>query len=257
MSRTLIVSADDIVTKRVAAALQIDSPGEDVECVRTPGELREFLESWSPSLIILDARRPNLMLAEELHHYRGKEPVLALVEDEQQLQRLSPLLVEEYLRLPFCPIELVARSKAARRWRPSEGNAAVAGFRAGAAGELCPFVDGHLRIDIARSEIAVDRSPVFLSRAERAILGVLLREPSRTVSARTIARELWGGEETEAIEWLPVFIRRLREKIEPNPSSPCYLVGAAGSGYCFAPQPAPRIRPTSAAWRSQLHLVGA
>jgi two-component system, OmpR family, KDP operon response regulator KdpE len=124
---------------------------------------------------------------------------------------------------PFGMEELLARVRAnLRRRRPEES-------------ESAPIVSGDFQIDPdARTVLVKDRS-VHLTPKEFDLLLYLARHPGKVITHRALLGAVWGGENTEQVEYLRVFVGQLRRKIEPSPDSPRYIVTDPWVGYRFEP----------------------
>jgi two-component system KDP operon response regulator KdpE len=127
---------------------------------------------------------------------------------------------DDYLAKPFGPEELVARVKAVLRRTRSE--------------EVRPqplFVCGDLQIDFAQRRVTVRGGDVKLSRTEYKLLHYLATHVDRVLLHEDILRQVWGPEYREETEYLWVYIRYLRQKIEEDPSNPRYIISEPGAGY--------------------------
>jgi DNA-binding response OmpR family regulator len=132
---------------------------------------------------------------------------------------------DDYVVKPFSPREVVARVRAVlRRSRPVESGGAVAPFRFGA---VC--------VDIARREVAVSGEDVRLTRKEFDLLAHLADNPRRVLTRVQLLEAVWGFSWEGSVETVTVHMRRLREKIEADPSKPRHLLTVWGVGYRFEP----------------------
>jgi len=94
---------------------------------------------------------------------------------------------------------------------------------------------GDFRIDLAAHKVAVRQREVHLTPKEFDLLVYLARHPGKVVTHRTLLSAIWGGQSTEQIEYLRVFVGQLRKKLEPEASSPRYIVTEPWVGYRFEP----------------------
>jgi two-component system KDP operon response regulator KdpE len=120
---------------------------------------------------------------------------------------------------PFGMPELLARIQAALR-------------RAGAAAAPQPvFQVGGLEVDLARRIVRVDGAEVRLSPKQYRLLQILVVNAGKVLTHRQLLSEVWGAAHRDDIEYLRVFMRKLRRRIEPDPSRPRYLLTELGIGY--------------------------
>jgi two-component system KDP operon response regulator KdpE len=94
---------------------------------------------------------------------------------------------------------------------------------------------GDFRIDTAAHKVTVRHGEVRLTPKEFDLLVLLARRPGKVVNHRTLLGAIWGGQSTEQVEYLRVFVGQLRKKLEPDASSPRYIVTEPWVGYRFEP----------------------
>jgi two-component system KDP operon response regulator KdpE len=90
---------------------------------------------------------------------------------------------------------------------------------------------GELRVDLERRLIWLRGEEVALTPTEYNLLGVLVRAAGRVVTHRELLHEVWGPEAEEQLQYLRVYMRQLRYKLEPEPAQPKYLLTVSGVGY--------------------------
>jgi two-component system KDP operon response regulator KdpE len=149
--------------------------------------------------------------------------VLSAHGEEEQKVRAFDLGADDYVTKPFGVAELLARMRAALR-------------RAGGARPAGEAVveHGEIRIDLERREVTVAGEPVHLTPKEYDMLHYLVANAGKLVTHRMLLRAVWGPEYEDARPYLHVFVGQLRRKIEPNPSSPRYIITEPGVGYRLA-----------------------
>ena len=148
---------------------------------------------------------------------------------------------DDYVTKPYSPRELVARIRAVLRRRR----------RAGRGARAATLEAGPVRMDVERHVVTVDGEPVPLPLKEFELLELLLRNAGRVLTRGQLIDRVWGADYVGDTKTLDVHVKRLRAKIEPDPSSPRYLVTVRGLGYKFEPDRA-RTRPavgSAASWR--------
>ncbi len=188
---------------------------------------RGLLEREEPSLVVLDLMLPGtdgLSLCKWIRE-RSDLPVImvtALGEESDRLAGLD-LGADDYLTKPFSPRELVARVKAVLR--------RASGTRS-AGGQI---EHGDLTVDAGRREARRNGSPLRLTALEFDLLWFLATNPNRVFSRRELMDEVWGYTSALDTGTVTVHVRRLREKIETDPSKPRHLETVWGAGYRFTP----------------------
>jgi DNA-binding response OmpR family regulator len=189
--------------------------------------LRQF-ELHRPDLVLLDIRMPGLdgWAVSSLLRRQAEVPIIfltALDEDDDIVRGLSEGAVD-YVTKPFVPSVLLSRARsvlaqAVREVRPPAPHV---------------YDDGYLRIELDVRRVLVLGKPVRLTSTEYRVLSCLLRHTGQVVPHRQILAEVWGGVYDDATNYLHVYIRRLRKKLEPDPRYPRYLLTARRTGYSFA-----------------------
>jgi two-component system response regulator RegX3 len=132
---------------------------------------------------------------------------------------------DDYVTKPYSPRELVARVRAVLRRHVTEAEETAGGTLAA----------GPVRMDIERHVVTVDGDPVALPLKEFELLEVLLRNAGRVLTRGQLIDRVWGADYVGDTKTLDVHVKRLRSKVEPNPSAPRYLVTVRGLGYKFEP----------------------
>src|SRR6266481_5331633 len=130
---------------------------------------------------------------------------------------------DDYVTKPFGMEELLARVRAnLRRTRTEES-------------ELGPIEAGDFKIDPGARSVFVKDRAVHLTPKEFDLLAYLARHPGKVLTHRALLGAVWGGQSTEQVEYLRVFVAQLRKKLEPSPNSPRYIVTDPWVGYRFEP----------------------
>lgn len=187
---------------------------------------RVALESLAqkPALIILDLGLPDMSGHDLLALIRGRDesiPVIVLSSrgDEAGKVQALDLGADDYITKPFGMDELLARMRAALRHQLQ------------VQGERPVFKAGHLSVDLVRRIVKVADKDVKLSPKEYDLLRVLVQHAGKVLTHRFLLRELWD-ELTDA-QYLRVYIRQLRQKIEMDPERPQLVLTETGIGYRF------------------------
>lgn len=187
----------------------------------------DLFDAWSPDLVVTDLSMPNmdgLKLCKKLREL-SQVPVIVLSVRGDEATKIEALDAgaDDYITKPFGMGELVARVRAALRRSPqkTEHEAIVE--------------EGDFHIDLEKREILVGGKEVRLSPKEFDLLLFLIRNSGKVLTHRTLLANVWGGDYVEQTEYLRVFIRHLRKKIELDPAKPRYILTDPWVGYRFIP----------------------
>ncbi|MGQ9848625.1 MAG: response regulator transcription factor [Aggregatilineaceae bacterium] len=179
-----------------------------------------------PDLILLDIMMPDMDGWEVCRRLRelSDVPILFLtaIDDTRDRVRGLEMGADDYIIKPYDNDELVARIRAHLRRAPKP-----------AVAEELVFDGGNLRINFISREVWVHGKPVHLTPKEFNLLGVLARNAGRVMSRTELVKEAWGPEYGDAVESLKLYIHYLRQKIEPDPQQPIYILTSRGVGYRF------------------------
>ena len=149
--------------------------------------------------------------------------VLSVRGEERTKVKALDAGADDYVTKPFGMEELLARVRA---------NLRRSGTR---ESELDPIEAGHFKIDPGARSVSVKDRAVHLTPKEFDLLVYLARHAGKVVTHRALLGAVWGGESTEQVEYLRVFVAQLRKKLEPSPNSPRYIVTDPWVGYRFEP----------------------
>lgn len=228
MLKTLIVEDDRDIAELVELTLQMQWPGGS--CLRASDGARGLTSAREedPDLVLLDLGLPEMDGFDVLREIRrfSSVPLIVITARGDEMERVRGLELgaDDYVVKPFSPLELLARAKAILRRCDQDASGGV---------HLAKFDDGYLSLDFPRHRAWVGQSPVYLTATEFKLLAHLVRNRGFVVPHRALLAKVWGHEYEDATDYLRVYIRRLREKIEPNPDVPRYLQTERGIGYRF------------------------
>ncbi len=237
---------------------------EALECMRLPGRYEDAtLPSHNPSgeyspgsgsgtfidpsndyisqynLLILDVTLPDgtgFEVCEQVRRKDSQIPIIFLTASDEEVNIIRGLDSggDDYITKPFRIGELCARIHALlRRAQAAEQQANILSHAApGTASHISPLVSGNLAIDSMANRVTLDGKTIELTRAEYRLLCLLVRNAGKVVTRDAILNELWdnAGDFVDD-NTLSVYIRRLREKVEENPSQPKHLITVRGFGY--------------------------
>ncbi|HVC33647.1 MAG TPA: response regulator transcription factor [Chloroflexota bacterium] len=221
-TRALVVDDDQDLVALIRSLLgkSFDSRGAG-----SGQEALQILEDWPADLIVLDLVMTGLDGFAVCQQIRQQSTVPILVlsgrQADQDKVRALDLGADDYLTKPFSRDELLARVRALLR-------------RARQATSAAPVLeDGRIRIDFARRLVVVDGQEVRLTPTEYGLLEQLATNPGKLMTHSILLQRVWGPEYRNELDYLRVFIRRLRRKIESDPSEPQYIVTEPRAGYRF------------------------
>jgi two-component system KDP operon response regulator KdpE len=180
-----------------------------------------LLES-RPDIVILDLGLPDIQGLDLLAMIRARNdavPIIVLSSrgDEAGKVRALDLGADDYLTKPFGMEELLARMRAALRHQLQ------------VQGERPAFRSGDLVVDLVRRIVTVRDTEVKLSPKEYDLLRVLVQHAGKVLTHKFLLRELWN--DFTDTQYLRVYVRQLRHKIEPDPEQPRYILTETGIGY--------------------------
>jgi DNA-binding response OmpR family regulator len=184
------------------------------------------IRAEAPQVVVLDLMLPRLSGLDVLKLVRLESdlPVIILSARVSEEERVTGLRLgaDDYIVKPYSPREVVERIRAVLR--RAEGRA-----------DRRRIVAGDLVIDGERRQVTRVGEPAHTTRREFELLYLLASNPGRTYSRAALVEELWGYAWTGPTDTVTVHIRRLRQKIEADPSDPRHLVTVYGVGYRFEP----------------------
>jgi two-component system KDP operon response regulator KdpE len=181
----------------------------------------DLIAREKPDLVILDLGLPDMDGLDVIRRIRAKSavPIVVLSSrgDERAKVEALELGADDYVTKPFGMDELVARLRTALRHRFYE------------KGEEPVFHSGDLTVDLVRRRVTVGGAEIRLSPIEFAMLQLLVAHAGKVLTHRQILREVWGS--AEDVQYLRVYIRQLRRKLEADPERPRHIVTEPGVGY--------------------------
>jgi DNA-binding response OmpR family regulator len=227
--RVLIVDDDANVAEVLARYLERE--GYQVETVGDGAQALSRALADPPDLMVLDLMLPSLGGLEVCRQLRAEVPVpvIMLTARGEEADRITGLELgaDDYVSKPFSPRELTARVKAVLR-------RATGAVSASAREEPSLLEAGSLEVDVVAHEARVDGQLVALTAKEFDLLAHLMRHPRRAFRRDQLLEDVWGFAYGDT-STVTVHIRRLREKVEADPSNPRHVCTVWGVGYRFEP----------------------
>jgi two-component system response regulator RegX3 len=225
----LILVVDDEESYRDALTVALEREGFRVEVAADGQEALDQFEATRPSLILLDVMLPRISGVDVCRELRSRSrvPIIMVTARSNEIDAVVGLEVgaDDYVSKPFRLRELIARVRAALR-RSSEDEPADI-----AAQEVLEI--GDVRLDAGRHEVFVRGEPVALPLKEFELLELLLANAGRVLTRDVLIDRIWGPNYFGDTKTLDVHVKRLRAKVEEDPSNPSRVVTIRGVGYRY------------------------
>ncbi len=218
-----------------ALTIGLPKEGFTVEVARDGAEALAKFDLVAPDLVLLDLMLPRVSGLDVCREIRAKSqvPIIMVTAKSAEVDAVVGLEVgaDDYVTKPYGIRELVARMRAVvRRSQQAMADAAPA-----AADEKADsaIVVGELSIDPDRHEVSVRGEQIDLPLKEFSLLSYLMSNAGRAMTRDMLIDRVWGADYVGDTKTLDVHIKRLRSKIEPDPSNPTLIVTIRGLGYKF------------------------
>lgn len=223
----LILIADDEARMRRFMKMNLDLEGYRVVEAGNGLEAIDRVREDLPDLVLLDVMMPELDGFEALRIIRETStvPVIMLTvrDDEADKVKGLELGADDYVTKPFSPRELASRIKAVLRRTEMEAPSDSA----------LVVVDDYLQIDLNRRQVFVGGKEVKLRPTEYRLLYHLIKNAGHVLTHEMILSKVWGYEYRDESQYVRLYITYLRQKIEPDPGNPRYILTERGLGYRF------------------------
>jgi DNA-binding response OmpR family regulator len=228
MPESLILIVEDEPSIAEVVTLYLRRAGYQTRVVADGGAALEAIERQPPALVILDIMLPQVdgFAITRYIRDRGDTPIIIVSSRREESDRIAGLELgaDDYLVKPFSPQELVSRVRAVLR-RSHKGDDR----------DEAPLTFPELTLDPSTLLVTVRGQEVALTAKEFELLHHLARHPRRVFTRDQLLQAVWGGADYIDPSTVTVHIRRLREKIEADPSDPQRLLTVWGVGYRFEP----------------------
>jgi two-component system response regulator RegX3 len=222
-----LVEDEDSFVEALTVGLKRE--GFRVQVAHDGAEALDMFDVVKPDLVLLDVMLPKVSGVDVCRELRRRSavPIIMVTAKGSEIDTVVGLEVgaDDYVTKPYRLRELVARMRAVLRRRPPD-----AGTRA-AAGDVLQV--GDVRLDPERHEVEIRGEPVRLPLKEFELLEILLTNAGRVLPRETLIDRVWGTDYVGDTKTLDVHIKRLRAKVEQDPSVPTRIVTIRGLGYKY------------------------
>lgn len=224
--KVLVVDDEKLIVKGIRFSLEQD--GMEVECAYDGEEALEFAKRNEYDLILLDVMLPKLTGLEVCQQIRefSNVPIIMLTAKSEDMDKILGLEygADDYITKPFNILEVKARIKAImRRTRAKEVDKK----------DEHMIAVSDMKMDRESRRVFIQNEEVNLTTKEFEVLELLIMHPGKVYSRDNLLKLVWGEDYPGDVRTVDVHIRRLREKIEQNPSEPKYVQTKWGLGYFF------------------------
>ncbi len=221
--RILVVDDDPQIHRFLGPALE--AAGYEHVRADTASAGLALIANRPPEAVILDLGLPDMDGKQALERARAfyEGPILILSARDREMEKIEALDLGavDYVEKPFHVGELLARVRVAMRQRLSQ------------LGTRAVVKAGDIEIDLVKRLVSRGGEPVRLSPREYDLLAKLVEAGGRVVTHRQLLAAVWGPANVEDVQYLRVFVGHLRQKLEPDPATPRFLITESGVGYRF------------------------
>jgi len=227
MSRVLVVEDEESFSDALSYLLRKE--GFEVSVAATGPEALTTFDRSGADIVLLDLMLPEMSGSEVCRQLRSRSPVpiIMVTARDSEIDKVVGLEIgaDDYVTKPYSPRELVARINAVLRRQGVEP-----------AERSAPALEaGPVRMDVDRHVVTVAGARVQLPLKEFELLELLLRNAGRVLTRGQLIDRVWGADYVGDTKTLDVHVKRLRSKVEPEPSAPRHIVTVRGLGYKFEP----------------------
>ena len=224
--RVLVVDDEKLIVKGIRFSLEQD--GMEVDCAYDGEEALKLARENAYDMILLDVmlpKRDGFEVCQQIREF-SDVPIVMLTARSDDMDKILGLEygADDYITKPFNILEVKARIKAIMR-RVSKSNQSKVNDKI--------IVKGDMTIDCESRRVVIGKKEVNLTAKEFDLLELLAMNPNKVYSRENLLNIVWGYEYPGDARTVDVHIRRLREKIETNPSDPKYVYTKWGVGYYF------------------------
>jgi two-component system KDP operon response regulator KdpE len=222
----LVVDDEPQITRVLRTSLS--AQGYEIRVANDGETALEIVKDFAADLVITDLAMPNMNGIELCRNLRkiSQVPIVVLSVRGEERSKIEALDsgADDYITKPFSTGELLARVRAALRRSPPNAGAPQTKIEA-----------GDFQIDLDAHSVSVAGHDVHLTPKEFDVLLYMAQHPRKVLTHRAILNAVWGSNSVEQNEYLRVFVGQLRKKLEPEASSPKYILTEPWVGYRFEP----------------------
>ncbi len=225
-NKILVVDDEQLIVKGIRFSLEQD--GFQVDCAYDGGEALEKARQTEYDAVLLDLMLPvmdGLEVCRQIREFSDM-PILMLTAKSDDMDKIMGLEygADDYITKPFNILEVKARIKAiirrnSKNWQKENGNKKI--------------VVGDLEMDVDSRRAFAKEKEINLTAKEFDLLELLLTHPGKVYSREQLLNTVWGADYPGDVRTVDVHVRRLREKVEENPSDPHYVYTKWGVGYFY------------------------
>ncbi|MGA8113547.1 MAG: response regulator transcription factor [Actinocatenispora sp.] len=224
MTRVLVVEDEESFSDALSYMLRKE--GFEVSLAATGTEALAEFDRTGADIVLLDLMLPEMSGSEVCRQIRQRShvPIIMVTARDAEIDKVVGLEIgaDDYVTKPYSPRELVARIRAVLRRQAEPGEIVAPTLEA-----------GPVRMDVDRHVVTVGGDGVSLPLKEFELLEMFLRNAGRVLTRGQLIDRIWGADYVGDTKTLDVHVKRLRSKIEPEPSTPRFIVTVRGLGYKF------------------------
>jgi len=224
--RVLVVDDEKLIVKGIRFSLEQD--GMEVDCAYDGEEALKMVTDQEYDVVLLDVMLPKLTGFEVCQQIRefSNVPIIMLTAKGDDMDKILGLEygADDYITKPFNILEVKARIKAIMR-RSAQKESRKESHKM--------LVSGDMKVDCESRRVYIAGREVNLTAKEFDLLEILLNHPDKVYSRENLLKTIWGADYPGDARTVDVHVRRLREKVESNPSEPVYIHTKWGVGYYF------------------------
>jgi len=233
---TKVLIVEDEESFLEALRIGLGREGFAIDIARDGVEALARFEAAVPDIVLLDLMLPRISGIDVCCEIRSKSdvPIIMVTAKGEEIDTVVGLEVgaDDYVTKPYRFRELVARMRSVLRRTASDGDVAAADE--GALSSVAPIEVGDVGIDTGRHEVTVRGDAVDMPLKEFDLLVALASNAGRVMTRDQLIDQVWGHDYVGATKTLDVHIKRLRDKVEADPSNPVSIVTIRGLGYKFS-----------------------
>ncbi len=223
-TRVLVVDDEPAIHRFLTPALEAN--GYEVLRADNGALALRKIASDAPDVVILDLGLPDMDGMEAIGRVRewSDVPIIVLTARDREAEKIAALDcgADDFVNKPFGVGELMARLRTALRHRMRRN------------GEIPVLRVGGLEVDIPRHLVTWQGTELALSPKEFELLALMARHAGKVMTHRQLLTAIWGAAHVHDTQYLRVYVGQLRQKIEPNPSDPRFILTEPGIGYRLA-----------------------